>query len=59
MTPYLIDRYQNYSDAVNANINNPLAGFKNASYNQQHVYHEDLTLIDSLTITRTPGAGGG
>ena len=36
MCQYLVDRYQNYSDAVNAN-NNPLAGFKNASYNQ-HIF---------------------
>ena len=57
MCPYLIDQYQNYSDAVNAN-NNPLAGFKNASYNQ-HCLPRGAHPLDLLTITRTPGAGGG
>ena len=56
MTPYLIDRYQNYSDAINAN-NNPLAGFKNASYNQ-HRLPRGCHPLDSLQITRTLGGGG-
>ena len=51
MSPYLIDRYQNYSDAINAN-NNPLAGFKNASYNQ-HRLPRGSHPLDALTITRT------
>ena len=49
MTPYLIDRYQNYSDAINTN-NNPLAGFKNASYNQ-HRLPRGCHPLDSLQIT--------
>ena len=55
MTPYLIDRYQNYSDAINA-TNNPLAGFKNASYNQ-HRLPRGSHPLDALTITRTPAGG--
>ena len=56
MTPYLIDRYQNYSDAVASN-NNPLAGFKNASYNQ-HRLPRGAHPLDLLTITRQPNGGG-
>ena len=55
MTPYLIDRYQNYSDALNT-YNNPLAGFKNASYNQ-HRLPRGCHPLDALTITRTPAGG--
>ena len=51
-----IDRYQNYSDAINAN-NNPLAGFKNASYNQ-HRLPRGAHPLDALTITRQPNGGG-
>ena len=54
MTPYLIDRYQNYSSNVN---NNPLGGFKNASYNQ-HRLPRGSHPLDGLTITRTPNGGG-
>ena len=55
MTPHLIDRYQNYSDAINSN-NNPLAGFKNASYNQ-HRLPRGSHPLDALTIIRTPAGG--
>ena len=56
MTPYLLDRYQNYSDAINAN-NNPLAGFKNAGYNQ-HRLPRGCHPLDALIITRQPNGGG-
>ena len=56
MSPYILDRFQNYSDAINAN-NNPLAGFKNASYNQ-HRLPRGSHPLDSLQITRTLGGGG-
>ena len=56
MSPYLIDRYQRYSDAMNAS-NNPLAGFKSTGYNQHRV-PRGAHPLNSVNIRRLIPGGG-
>jgi len=56
MTPSLIDRYQNYSDAINSN-NNPLGGYKNTGYNN-HLLPRGAHPLNSVTIIHNINGGG-
>jgi len=53
MTPTLLDRYQNYSDALNSNNNpiNPLGDWKNAGYNN-HLLPRGAHSLQSVVIDR-------
>ena len=52
-TPYLIDRYQLYSDAV-ASINNQLGAYESAGLNQ-HRTPRGVHPLDDVLIIRNPG----
>ena len=52
-TPYLIDRYQLYSDATGS-INNPLGVYDRAGLNQ-HRTPRGVHPLDSVLIVRNPG----
>ena len=53
-TPYLIDRYQLYSDVVNS-VNNQLGAYDSAGLNQ-HRTPRGVHSLDKVTIVRNPGA---
>jgi hypothetical protein len=57
MTPTLIDRYYNYSDAINSN-NNPLSAFNNAGFNN-HLLPRGCHPLVSAVIGRAAGGGSG
>ena len=52
-TPYLIDRYELYSNAVNS-VNNPLGVYDRAGLNQ-HRTPRGVHPLDSVSIVRNPG----
>jgi Sputnik virophage major capsid protein 1st domain len=56
LSPTMIDRYQNYSDALNSN-NNPLGDYKNAGHNK-HLLPRGAHPLQSVAVVHNINAGG-